>query len=210
MCAWIPMCMSERVGEGGRKRERVFHHPVNSSRSELSYPPPTRERERGSHATAKRGEERARRRESEEKKTRISRSVGRGEFWGSEGIRRGRMVNNLTECEEAEGAANSQGEWRNLSRSHLRSVARAHPLMLTREWSVRMEGGREGASRRFCCCCPPQVLSCLTAWLLRVDVLLPVVLNPARQQHYQSVLPGAVQGPDLSLSLQAEADYQEI
>ncbi|XP_016130962.1 solute carrier family 12 member 5-like [Sinocyclocheilus grahami] len=31
-----------------------------------------------------------------------------GEFWGSEGIRSDRMVNNLTECEEAEGAANSQ------------------------------------------------------------------------------------------------------
>lgn len=43
-----------------------------------------------------------------------------------------------------------------------------------------------------------------------LDVPLSVVLNPARQQHYQSALPSAVQGPDLSLSLQAEADYQEI
>lgn len=146
----------ERASEEEKEREResVFHHPVNSSRSELSYPPPTRERERGSHATAKRGEESARRRESEEKKRasldplagnflsalgrgkQVGKSVhlflahllawtffcfsplSRGEFWGREGIWRGRMVNNLIECEEAEGAANSQGEWRNLSRSH--------------------------------------------------------------------------------------------
>ncbi len=66
-----------------------------------------------------------------------------GEFWGSEGIRRGRMVNNLTECEEVEAAANSQGEWRNLWRSHPRSSAHTHPLTLTREWSIQMEGGFE-------------------------------------------------------------------
>lgn len=69
------VCMDTHEHEqaSGRERERVFHHPVNSSRSELSYPPPTRERERegGSHATAKRGEESARR-ESQEKNAHLS------------------------------------------------------------------------------------------------------------------------------------------
>ncbi len=182
MCAWIPMSMSKRVGEREREREREIHHPVNSSRSELSYPPPTRKRERereSRYSQERRGEESARRRESLEKSAHLSchqpvissgLSAGEGRcadrsifvshifsfgcssaflpwaeesFGGARAFGRGRMVNNLTECEEVEAAANSQGEWRNLWRSHPRSSAHTHPLTLTREWSIQMEGGFE-------------------------------------------------------------------
>ncbi|ROK31149.1 hypothetical protein DPX16_4100 [Anabarilius grahami] len=132
-----------------------------------------------------------------------------GEFWGREGIWRGRMVNNLIECEEAEGAANSQGEWRNLSRSHTPTHA-ATGMVSADGGRVRAAGSAVAAHDRST---PVHKMPYKPKARIRsrsLDVPLSVVLNPARQHHYQSALPSVVQGPDLSLSLQAEADYQEI
>lgn len=189
------VCMDTHVHEqaSGRGREREFHHPVNSSRSELSYPPPTRERE---GVTLQPREESARRRESEEKK-RASLVPSAGNFLWALG--RGRQVHRslhlflifsfgcssafLPWAEERFGGARAFGEagwsttWPNVRRQRGPPTARvsggisgvlirARALAHTHS---RWHGNgpykwRESLSRRFCCCYPPQVLSyCMAA-----------------------------------------------
>lgn len=169
MCDQIPVYMNDRKWE----RESMFHHPVNSHRSELSYPPPTseRERERESHATARRREEETVREGGSEDAHALvssSRQVDRTpicpltpssshsavlrlsprveESSGARGQQETRMVNNLTECEEGEGAANSQGEWRNLSRCHHRSHAHTISHVVERTDGVRGSAGHDRSS----------------------------------------------------------------